>query len=68
MPNGGGKRRRWSGRRGIAITELERWLDRDREFLESAIDTLEDIFIVFDLSGELLHWNRSALKITGYRS
>ena len=68
MTNGGGKRYRWSGRRGIAITELERGLDKDREFLESAIDTLEDIFIVFDLSGELLHWNRSALKITGYRS
>jgi len=68
LTNGGGKRYRWSGRRGIAITELERGLDKDREFLESAIDTLEDIFIVFDLSGELLHWNRSALKITGYRS
>lgn len=35
-------------------------------FIENAINTLKDIFVVFDLYGNLSIWNRSALEITGY--
>jgi PAS domain S-box-containing protein len=41
-------------------------LEESRGFLEGAIDTLEDIFIVFDLEGHLLSWNKRGNEVTGY--
>ncbi|MFH1148944.1 MAG: PAS domain-containing sensor histidine kinase [Actinomycetota bacterium] len=41
-------------------------VEKDPAFLESAIDTLQDIFIVFDLGGRLLRWNLRGLEVTGY--
>ena len=41
-------------------------LDKNRGLLESALDTLQDIFIVFNLDGSLVRWNRSGNKVTGY--
>lgn len=41
-------------------------LDNNRELLESALNTLQDIFIVFNLDGRLVRWNRSGNEVTGY--
>ncbi|MBU1671132.1 MAG: PAS domain S-box protein [Actinobacteria bacterium] len=41
-------------------------VEKDPGFLESAIDTLQDIFIVFDLGGRLLRWNLRGVEVTGY--
>jgi PAS domain S-box-containing protein len=41
-------------------------LETSRDFLKGAIDTLKDIFIVFDLEGNLLSWNRRGNEVTGY--
>lgn len=41
-------------------------LDNNRELLESALNTLQDIFIVFNLDGSLVRWNRSGNEVTGY--
>ena len=41
-------------------------LETGRDFLKGAIDTLKDIFIVFDLEGNLLSWNNRGNEVTGY--
>jgi len=46
--------------------ELESALRSERAFAESAIDSLQDLFYVFDEDGEIIRWNDSCNDITGY--
>lgn len=39
-------------------------LKREKEFIERAVNTMEDIFVVFALDGKILHWNRKAEVVT----
>jgi PAS domain S-box-containing protein len=41
-------------------------LETSTDKLKVAIDTLQDIFILFDLQGNLLNWNRRGNDVTGY--
>ncbi len=36
------------------------------ELLRESIDTLDDLFYVFDKNGNFLYWNKTVQKITGY--
>lgn len=38
----------------------------EREFVQNAIDTLDDVFYVLGADGEIVRWNDVALDITGY--
>ena len=42
-------------------------LKSEKTFIESALDTLTDLFVVFDFQGKFLRWNRAVRDITGYR-
>jgi PAS domain S-box-containing protein len=51
------------------VSERERIEDELREekkFVESALDTLTDAFVVFDLEGKFLRWNKAVMEISGY--
>lgn len=41
-------------------------LKSERAFIENAINTMKDIFIVFDLEGNFVVWNTMANEVTGY--
>ncbi|MEW6570162.1 MAG: EAL domain-containing protein [Nitrospirota bacterium] len=41
-------------------------LMREKAFTESALNSLKDIFFVFDLDGRLLRWNKALNEISGY--
>jgi PAS domain S-box-containing protein len=41
-------------------------LIKEKAFTESALNTLSDIFFVFDMSGRFLRWNRAGNTILGY--
>jgi len=44
----------------------EQALEREQEFTENLIDTLDDVFYLFDPDGELLRWNDTASAVLGY--
>lgn len=46
--------------------ELESTLRHERAFTETAIDSLQDLFYVFDGEGTLVRWNDSCNEVTGY--
>ena len=46
--------------------ERERELGAERQFIEQALDTLDDLFYVIDTDGTLQRWNQQALQVTGY--
>ena len=46
--------------------ERERELIAERRFIEQALDTLDDLFYVFDVDGSLRRWNDRAAEVTGY--
>ncbi|MDO8726484.1 MAG: PAS domain-containing protein [Candidatus Methanoperedens sp.] len=51
------------------ITERMRVEDALREekaFTEAALNSLQDVFYVFDLNGRFLRWNKSLSAVTGY--
>lgn len=53
----------------IDVTELDRIhdeLDEEREFIETALDTIEDVFYVIDTRGDLERWNDALLDVSGY--
>ncbi|MDR5674657.1 PAS domain-containing sensor histidine kinase [Halalkaliarchaeum sp. AArc-GB] len=53
----------------VDITELEELresLVAERQFVETALDTLQDVFYVIDPSGHLQRWNDTLLEVTGY--
>ena len=41
-------------------------LKEAKAFTESTLDSITDIFYVFDLDGKLLHWNKAFNRISGY--
>jgi PAS domain S-box-containing protein len=54
---------------GEDITERknsEEYLKEERAFTENALNSLQDIFLVFDLEGEFLRWNKTLNTVTGY--
>jgi PAS domain S-box-containing protein len=53
----------------LDITErkkTEKALLEEKALTESALDTLTDIFVVFDLEGRFLRWNKIVTKVTGF--
>ena len=51
------------------VTERKRADERLKEektFVENALNTLKDIFFVFDLEGRFLRWNKTLNTVTGY--
>ncbi|WP_424018606.1 PAS domain S-box protein [Halorientalis pallida] len=44
----------------------ERELAETNEFIETILDTLEDVIFVFSLEGELMRWNDQLCAVTGY--
>ncbi len=51
------------------ITERKRVQDalqNEKRFIEGAMDTLTDAFLVFDLEGKLLRWNKTVSAASGY--
>ena len=49
-----------------ARIEREQELEREREFTENLVDTLDDVFYLVNLDGELLRWNDTATAVLGY--
>ena len=49
-----------------ARKERERELEREREFTENLVDTLNDVFYLRDLDGQLIRWNDTITEVTGY--
>ncbi len=41
-------------------------LKEEKKFIENALNTLKDIFFVFDLEGRFLRWNKTMNVVTGY--
>lgn len=41
-------------------------LREEKAFIEAALNTLPDIFCVFDLEGNVIRWNRALCEVTGY--
>ncbi|MFB6299355.1 MAG: PAS domain S-box protein [Halobacteriales archaeon] len=51
------------------ITEREtvrQELSKEREFIDQALDTLDEVFYVLDMDGELERWNCRLSAVTGY--
>ncbi len=46
--------------------EQERELQEEKEFTESVLDTLPDVFFVADEDGSFLRWNEHLKEVTGY--
>ena len=46
--------------------ELIRELEQEREFVEQALDTLDDVFYVVDEDGGMRRWNSRLVEVTGY--
>jgi len=47
-------------------TRIEWALRREREFVESTLDTLEDVFYIVDEDGAFVRWNDRLEKVSGY--
>ena len=48
------------------ITERSHLLAVEKAFIENALNTLQDIFFVFDFQGKFLRWNKTMNTATGY--
>ena len=46
--------------------QAEEVLKEARAFTESALNSIDDIFYSFDLSGKFLSWNKTFKRISGY--
>ena len=42
-------------------------LRREKAFIDTAFNAIQDLFYVFDLNGKYLRWNKSVSDVTGYR-
>ncbi|MBU0755887.1 MAG: PAS domain S-box protein, partial [Planctomycetes bacterium] len=56
---------------GFFIDVTERKLKEDelakaRSFIKTSLDSIEDLFYLFDRNGRFLQWNKTFLEITGY--
>jgi len=53
----------------VDVTDLraaQQALQAERDFFEASLDTLQDIFYVIDLDGNLLRWNDAAAEVVGF--
>jgi PAS domain S-box-containing protein len=41
-------------------------LKEEKKFIENALNTLQDIFFVFNLEGKFIRWNKTMNAVTGY--
>lgn len=48
------------------LTDVQAKLESERRLIESALDTLQDVFYVINPSGELERWNETLLEVSGY--
>jgi len=48
------------------LREVQQALRSERQFVEEALDTLQDVFYVVDADGGLQRWNEAATEVTGY--
>lgn len=48
------------------LREAQNALREERQFVEEALDTLQDVFYVVDADGRLLRWNEAVTNVTGY--
>jgi len=46
--------------------ERERDLRTEREFIQQALDALDDLFYVLDTDGTIRRWNQQVVEVTGY--
>jgi PAS domain S-box-containing protein len=46
--------------------EQEQTLEKEREFIEQSLDTLDDIFYLVDTNGDFERWNSTLPERTGY--
>ncbi len=44
----------------------EETLKKEKTFIEDALNTLNDIFFVFDLDGRFIRWNKAMNEVIGY--
>jgi PAS domain S-box-containing protein len=49
-----------------AQREAEETLRNEQAFTETALNTIQDLFYVFDTNGKILRWNRRVCEVTGY--
>ncbi|GGN97757.1 hybrid sensor histidine kinase/response regulator [Haloarcula pellucida] len=49
-----------------ARKERERELEQTRQFTETLVDAIDDVFYLVSPDGELLRWNDTVLDVTGY--
>ncbi|WP_435069634.1 PAS domain S-box protein [Haloplanus sp. C73] len=47
------------------LRETQAALEDERQFIDAALDTLEDVFYVVDAGGSLLRWNAAVTDVTG---
>lgn len=48
------------------LREAQIDLQRERQFVEDTLDTLQDVFYVVDADGKLVRWNETATAVTGH--
>jgi PAS domain S-box-containing protein len=48
------------------LREAQAALREEQQFVEAALDTLQDVFYVVDADGTLLRWNEATIEVTGY--
>ncbi len=41
-------------------------LKEEKRFIENALNSMKDVFFVFDLEGRLIRWNETIKSVTGY--
>jgi PAS domain S-box-containing protein len=46
--------------------QAEKKLNSEKAFIENALNTLKDVFFVFDLKGRFLRWNKTLTDVSGY--
>ena len=49
-------------------TESRQELQAEREFIQQALDSLDDLFYVLDSDGTIKRWNQTVADVTGYTS
>lgn len=53
-------------RTAVERKQAEKAVIKEKTFTETALNTLSDIFFVFDVSGKFLRWNKTASTVLGY--
>jgi len=48
------------------IKETEKRLKEEKEFTETAVNSLPGVFYMLDSTGKFIRWNRNFIRITGY--